>query len=103
MSQYVSAFMAFGKRFSLDVKIYGGRPVDGHCTNIQFESSDLDWGLCVELCENIIPRVVKLLSISPDTRDRVIGEKLSVEVEYCESATEVIYYLGSAIIAINSH
>ena len=102
MSSYISAFMAFGKRFSLDVKIFGGRSSDLAIVNaIQFESMTLDWTVYVDLCENIVPRLVDLALRSPDPKDRNAARSLELAVDFQEYPEHVLDHLGRFLLAIN--
>lgn len=102
MSSYVSAFLAIGKRVSIDFKIFGGHAnYPDNETVIQFESQDLNHDTLMNICENIIPRVVVLLSKSPCPKDIEAGVTLAKDCDYSEYQSEQLVHLMAAILSIN--
>lgn len=93
----ISAFMAFGKRVSVDIKLHGLTSV---LDQIQYESND---PYCdSDLVDIIVPRVIELFARSQNPRIREAGRQLKSSVSFMEYSDLVFIPLIAAIMSANS-
>lgn len=77
MSNVSSLFIAAGKRFSVDCKVYGGRRIFGdRATSYSYESNVFDMDTVDDVINDVIPRVCDILMLSEVSNDREIAIKL---------------------------
>jgi hypothetical protein len=67
----MSFFLATGKRFSVDCKIYGGRDVcNGAKTSYTYESNVFSNSTLDDVITDVIPGVIAIAMLSNDPKDR---------------------------------
>jgi hypothetical protein len=77
MSNISSLFIAFGKRFTVDCKVYGGRNVcNGRPTSYTYESEYFTKATLIDVINDIVPGVCGVLMLSSNPKDREAAVRL---------------------------
>lgn len=80
----ISAFIACGKRFSVDIKLHGVGTVLDY---VQCESYDLDCDF--DLVEHFVPRVIELLKASRDSNAVKVLKDFESSISMMEYSSDV--------------
>jgi len=100
MSTDVSAFFAFGKICTLDIKLHG---IGFLRDKVEFESNCLDSvSLGTTLGEHIVPSVVRLLSKSTDLRVRLLGKVFHEKSDYIAYPRDVILDIAFLVMSLRA-
>lgn len=96
----ISAFLAIGARFSVDVKLHGP---SGIIDQVQYESqSKLTGPLCAaDINLRVIPRVAEVFLKSQNSDIRDVGEALRDSLVGMEHSSDGFLNLSEAILTIN--
>lgn len=94
----ISAFMAFGKRFSLDIKLHG---IGCLRDKFEFESNDYGLSLCYALVAHAIPSVCALAKNSCNEYYRDAGVNLAHQINTADHPAQVLMYLGEFVQFVN--
>lgn len=104
MSSYIKASVSFGDCFLLDISISNIHfPGDNLDSAVNFKSKDMRFSDYAFLSENVIPRVVALSRMSPDSRDVNHGAILERRLNASRFTSEVLYSISHYVLSINSY